>query len=151
MADRKSPTLDLAVLCDSVGFDSQQRPFSLNAPLHTVIVTPDESGRLLAPEFALYVQMTDEDANGTFDFTVEVRTDTNVIIRHATVEPMRVTFFSRYHPPTPLEHVFVLRDLVFPAPGWYHFHVMCGLASMSDRPNTTRPAKLRVIRAEGSS
>lgn len=150
MAERQPPVLDSILLCSYVEYDAQRQPFRLVEPLHTVVVTPDESGQLLAPEFALYVQMTDEDASGTYDFTVQVRTETNVIVRHATVEPMRVTFFSRYHPPSPLEHVFIIRDLVFPAPGVYHFHVMCGLASMSDRPNATRPAWLRVIRAEAA-
>ncbi len=148
MSDRKSPILDLAVLCSYVGFDGQNQPSSLNEPLHTVLAPADGSGKLLAPEFALYVQMTDEDAHGTYDFTVEVRTDSNVILRHLTVEAVRVTFVKRYYPVRPFEHVFVLRDLVFDAPGVYHFHVMCGLASMSDRPNATRPAKLRVVRAE---
>jgi hypothetical protein len=150
MSDRKSPILDLAVLCSYVELDGQNQPFSLNEPLHTVLVSPDASGNLAAPEFALYVQMTDEDAHGTYDFTVEVRTDTNVVIRHQSVEPVRVTFVKRYHPVRPFEHVFRLRGLVFPAPGVYNFHVMCGLASLSDRPNATRPAKLRVVRAEAA-
>jgi len=151
MSDRKSPTLDLLVLCSYVGYDGQQQPFSLNEPLHTVLAPADGSGKLPAPEFALYVQMTDEDAHGSFDFTVEVRNDTNdVVLRHLTVEPLRVTFGSRYYPVKPFEHVFVIRDLVFDAPGVYNFHVMCGLASMSDRPNATRPAKLRVVRAEAA-
>lgn len=147
MSDRKSPELDLLVLCSYVEYDGNGQPFRLVEPLHTVVVTPDEHGQLSAPEFALYVQMSDEDADGTFDFTVEVRTD-DTVIPHHSVEATRMTFFSRIHPPRPFEHVFVIRDLVFHAPGDYHFHVMCGHASMSDRPGAPRAARLRVIRAE---
>ncbi|HEX4611669.1 MAG TPA: hypothetical protein VH092_25965 [Urbifossiella sp.] len=150
MSDRKSPELDLAVLCSYVVLDGQSQPFSLNEPLHTVLAPADSTGKLPAPEFALYVQMTDEEAHGTYEFTVEVRTDTNIVIRPAAVEPVRVTFVKRYYPVRPFEHVFLIRDLVFDAPGGYHFHVMCGHASMSDRPNATRPAKLRVVRAESA-
>lgn len=150
MSANKPPTLDLLILCSHVVYDGNREPFSLNEPLHTVLAPADGSGKLPAPEFALYVQMTDEDAHGTFDFTVEVRTDTNVVIRHLKVEPLRVTFGSRYYPVRPFEHVFVIRDLVFDAAGVYHFHVMCGHASLSDRPDATRPAKLRVVRAEAA-
>jgi hypothetical protein len=147
MNGRTPPTLDLIVLCSHVDFTADGRPFSLHEPLNTVIVTPDDQGRLLAPEFMAYVQMTDEAANGTYEFAVEVRCE-GIRIPHLRVDPMQVTFGSRYYPPYPLEHVFVIRDLVFPAPAVYDFHIVCGHASMSDRPAAARPARLRVIRAE---
>lgn len=148
MTDRKPPVLDLAVLCSYVTLDGESQPFGLNEPLHTVLAPADGEGQLPAPEFALYVQMTDEDAQSTYDFSVEVRTDTNIVLRHVRVDPLRVTFVNRYYPVRPFEHVFHIRDLVFDAPGLYHFHVMCGHASMSERPGSARPAKLRVVKAE---
>jgi hypothetical protein len=148
MADRKSPTLDLAVLCDSIDYDSEHRPFSLNAPLHTVLIEPDEQGKLSAPELMLYVQMTDDEAQGTFRFRVQVRSGTNIVLNDFPASGLEVSFQSHLYPVAPFEHVFVLRGLVFPMPGVYHFHVMSGHASLSDRENSARPAKLRVIAAE---
>lgn len=136
------------MLCSYVEYDADERPFSLNEPFHTVHIEPDANGQLAASELMLYVQMTDEDASGTFDFAIEVRTDTNVVIRNGRTNAERITFYSRYHPARAFEHVFLLRGLVFPAPGVYHFHVMCGHASLSDRPNAVRPARLRVVRHE---
>jgi hypothetical protein len=147
MSERRPPILDSLVLCSYVEYDGNQRPFRLVEPLHTVVVTPIDD-KLLAPEFVLFAQFNDEEANGTYDLSVEVRSETNIVIQPAEAVE-RVTFFSRYHPPEPMERAYMIRDLVFPGPGVYHFHVMCGLASLSDRENAVKPAKLRVIRAEG--
>lgn len=148
MTERSPPSLDLIVLCSHIEFDGNKQPFALQEPLHTVLLEPDENGQLSAPELMLYVQMTDEDAQGTYRFRVEVRSESNIVLRELRDVGIDVTFTSRVYPMRPFEHVFVIRGVVFPAPGVYHFHVMCGLASMSDRPNATRPAKLRVVQAE---
>lgn len=145
---RVAPRLDVAVLCSRVGYDADNRIVSLHEPLHTVALGPDALGRLLAPEFALYIVLVADNAQGDFEFSVEVRTESNVIIRPGRIERHPVSFASQYYPFAPFEHVFLIRDLVFPAPGWYHFHAMNRHASLSEHPDAARPPKLRVVRAE---
>ncbi len=148
MADRKPPVLDAAILCAEVVRDANDAVFALNELQHTVVVDPNEEGKLEAPELVLFVQMNDRDAQGTYEFGVEVRSDTGVIIPSETVSGVHVTFVSHYYPLYPFEHEFVFRRLVFPGPGVYHFHVMCGSASMSAREACAKAPKLYVVRAE---
>lgn len=153
---RRPPVLELAVLAADVEYDDAGQVENLVRPLHTVGLHANEEGGLPAPEFVLYVQMTDEEAHGPYPFRIEVRREeTNTIIVPVLAE-QAVTFASRYHPLSPFEHVFRLRGLVFPAPGWYAFHVMCRHVSMSDmppqRPNAppARAPRLRVVVEEPS-
>lgn len=151
MADRHPPVLDVAVLCSKVVRDGNGNGnvFALNEPQHTVVVHPDARRKLSAPELMLFLQMTDWDACGTFEFRVEVHSDEGVILRGPPEDCVRVTFVPRTFPFYPFEHVFVLRGLVFPHPGCYDFHVMCGLAPDDDfKSMCARAPRLHVIRGE---
>ena len=148
MADRKPPVLDAAILCAEVVRDANGATFALNEPLNTVVLAASADGRLALDELVLFVQMTDWEAQGTYTFSAEVRSDTGVVLAQPGDSAVQVTFASRYYPLAPFEHAFFIRYLIFPGPGVYHFHVMCGLASMSAREACAMAPKLFVVRAE---
>jgi hypothetical protein len=148
MAARVPPALNLAVLCSYVEFDGTGRPFSLVEPLHTVALPPDPHGRLTDLDAMLYVQLDDENAFGTFWFTAEVRTASGIVIPGGRTRPAEVTFSGNPDPLRPYEHVFHLRWVVFPGPGWYHLHVMCNHLSLHGQESAPPPVRLRVIPAE---
>lgn len=148
MPRRVPPLLNLAVLCSYVEFDGDRRPFSLVEPLHTVALVPDGAGKLPAPGMALYAQLDDDRAAGTFWFSVEVRTESGIVIPNGRSAPVEVAFAG---PPDPLqlfEDVFPIHGLVFPEPGRYHFHVMCNHISLHAREQTQPAPRLRVLPAE---
>ncbi|MDY3553815.1 hypothetical protein R5W24_002929 [Gemmata sp. JC717] len=150
MAARLPPALNLAVLCSDVEFDGNQRPFSLNEPQYAIGVLPDEHGRLSAPELTLYVQLDDEHALGTFWFLIEARTASGFVIPGGRTARTEITFTGNPDPMVPFEHAFDLRDLVFPEPGWYHFHVVCNHTSLNER-SAFPASRLRVVPAERSA
>jgi hypothetical protein len=92
MTTRIPPALNLAVLCSYVEFDGNNRPFSLVEPTHTLAVSPDSTGRLPAPELAIYVQLDDENAIGTFWFSIEVRTASGIVLQGGRSRPVELTF-----------------------------------------------------------
>jgi hypothetical protein len=148
MATRVPPALNLAVLCSYVDFDADQRPFSLNEPLYALALIPAARGRLPGTEIELYVQFDDEHAKGTFWFSAEVRTPSGIVIPGGRSDRAELTFTGDPDPLVPVEHVFRLRVLVFPAPGRYHFHVMCNHLSLHERPSAPPPSVLRILPAE---
>ncbi len=148
MLDRKPRILDAAILCAEVVRDASGAVFALNEPLNTVVLVASPDGRLTLDELVLFVQMTDWEAQGTYTFSAEVRSATGVVIAQPGDSAVQVTFASRYYPLAPFEYTFLIRDLIFPGPGVYHFHVMCGLASMSAREACAKAPKLYVVRAE---
>jgi hypothetical protein len=150
---RAPPRLHLAVLCSYVELDGNDQPFSLVEPMYGVAILPAANGRLPAPAMDLYVQLDDEHAAGTYWFSVQVRrADPQLpagrIIDNGQTRPEEVTFAGGPDPLRPFEHVFTLRNLVFPEPGWYHFHVMCNHLSLHDRERSQPPLRLRVMAAE---
>jgi hypothetical protein len=153
-ANRTPPRLHLGVLCSYVELDAKQQPFSLVEPLFGIAIQPDVNGALPAPDIELYVQLEDEHAAGTYWFAVEVRNprDDRVpggcIISNGRTKPVEVTFAGNFDALAPFEHVFVLRGLVFPDAGWYHFHVMCNHFSMHEKERTQPPLQLLVVPAE---
>lgn len=148
MAVRVPPALNLAVLCSEVVFDGNGRPFALNEPTHTLSVTPAADGRLPAPGLVVYVQLDDDNAVGTFWFSVEVRTTTGIVLPGGRSRPVEVTFRGQPDPLQLHEDVFPIRDLVFPEPGRYHVHVMCNHLSLHTREHTQPPLRVRVLPAE---
>jgi hypothetical protein len=148
MATRVPPALNLAVLCSYVEFDGNQRPFSLVEPTHTLAITPTPDGRLPVRELALYVQLDDENAVGTFWFSVEVRTASGYVIPGGRSRPVEITFAGHPDPLQLREEVFPIRNLVFPEPGRYHVHVMCNHLSLHSREQTQPPIRVRVLPAE---
>lgn len=148
MAARLPPALNLAVLCSYVEFDGNQRPFSLVEPTHTVAVVPNADGKLPGPELAVYVQLDDENAFGTFWFSVEVRTTSGIVLPGGRSRPREITFDGQPDPLQLCEKVFPVHDLVFPEPGRYHIHVMCNHLSLHSREHTQPPLRVRVVPAE---
>lgn len=147
MAVRLPPALNLAVLCSHVEFDGNRRPFSLIEPQYALGIVPDERGMLPVPEVALYVQLDDDQALGTFWFLVEVRTASGFVIPNGRTARAEITFTGNPDPLLAYEHVFDLRGLVFPEPGRYHFHVMCNHMSLNEHASIP-PSRLRVMPAE---
>ncbi|MCI0703630.1 MAG: hypothetical protein L0241_21320 [Planctomycetia bacterium] len=148
MASRVPPALNLAVLCSYVEFDGNGRPFSLVEPTHTISVPPRTDGKLPAPELAVYVQLDDENALGTFWFSIEVRTASGIVLPGGRSRPVEVTFDGQPDPLQLREEVFPVRDLVFPEPERYHIHVMCNHMSLHSREHTQPPLRIRAIPAE---
>lgn len=151
MAARLPPALNLAVLCSYVEFDGNQRPFSLVEPTHTISVVPDAYGKLPASDFVVYVQLDDENALGTFWFSVEVRTASGIVLHGGRSRPVEITFNGQPDPLHLYEDVFPVRSVVFPEPGRYHVHVMCNHLSLHSREHTQPPLRVRVIPAEQPS
>ncbi|MFO0937430.1 MAG: hypothetical protein U0798_13045 [Gemmataceae bacterium] len=103
--------------------------------------------RLAAKELYLYTQMSDESAFGSYQFHIQMRSHGTVI--HDNISStLEITFDEVHFGDHCFEHVFRIDHLVFPHPGVYDFHVMVNHVSLSDRLNSARPAKLRVIRGE---
>lgn len=148
MTHRVPPALNLAVLCSYVEFDGNNRPFSLVEPVFAVAAVPDEGGKLHSPELALYVQLDDESALGTFWLTVQVRTASGIIIPDGRLPPSEFTFSGNPDALRPFEHVFDVHRLVFPEPGRYYLHVMCNHMSLHSRELAPPPTQLRVIPSE---
>jgi hypothetical protein len=148
MATRTPPALNLAVLCSYVEFDANQRPFSLVEPTHSLSLVPELDGRLPAPELAVYVQLDDERASGTFWFSIEVRTGSGFILIGGRSRPVEIAFTGQPDPLQLHEDVFPVRGLVFPGPGRYYFHVMCNHLSLHSREHTQPPLPVRVLPAE---
>ena len=148
MAANVPPALNLAVLCSYVEFDAEQKPFSLVEPTHTISVAPDANGKLPASDFVVYVQLDDENALGTFWFSVEVRTVSDIVLPGGRSRPVEVTFDGQPDPLQLREEVFPVRAVVFPEPGRYHVHVMCNHLSLHSRANTQPPLRVRVMPAE---
>lgn len=151
MAVRVPPALNLAVLCSEVIVDGNGRAFSLNEPVYALGITPDLHGKLPAPGTELYVQFDDEHAVGTFWFMAEIRTESGIVIPGGRTARAEITFIGNPDAIVPIEHVFQLRDLVFPAPGRYHVHVMCNHLSLHDRPASPPPTVVRVVPAEATT
>jgi hypothetical protein len=97
---------------------------------------------------AVYVQLDDENAFGTFWFSVEVRTESGIVIPGGRSRPVEVTFRGSPDRLQLHEDVFPVRDLEFPAPGRYHIHVMCNHMSLHSREHTQPPLRIRVVPAE---
>ncbi|MBY0456828.1 MAG: hypothetical protein K2V38_05790 [Gemmataceae bacterium] len=148
MPTRLPPALNLAVLCSYVEFDAEQKPFSLVEPTHTIAAIPAADGKLPAPEMAVYVQLDDENAAGTFWFSIEVRTASGIVLPGGRSRPFEVAFDGPADPLQLREEVFPVRDLVFPEPGRYHIHVMCNHMSLHSREHTQPPLRVRVFPAE---
>jgi hypothetical protein len=148
MSTRVPPALNLAVLCSYVDFDADHRPFSLNEPTHTLSVVPNADGKLPAPELAVYVQLDDENAVGTFWFSIEVRTVSGIVLPGGRSRPVEITFAGQPDPLQMHEDVFPVRGLVFPEPGRYHVLVMCNHMSLHSREQTQPPLRVRVLPAE---
>ncbi|MBA4192642.1 MAG: hypothetical protein C0467_32135 [Planctomycetaceae bacterium] len=136
------------MLCSYVEFDGDDRPFSLVEPLAALALTPDDRGKLWAPDVALYVQLEDEHAVGTFWVTAEVRTASGIVLPNGRLPPIEFTFTGDSDPLHPFEYVFDVRGLVFPEPGRYHFHVMCNHMSLHVRDAAPPPNRLWVIPSE---
>ncbi|MBN9117768.1 MAG: hypothetical protein J0I06_01115 [Planctomycetes bacterium] len=151
MATRVPPALNLAVLCSYVDLDADDRPFSLHEPLYALGIAPDARGKLPAPEFVLVVQLDDEHAIGTFWFTAEARTASNIVLPNGRLIPQEATFDGNADPMRPRDLVFTFRGLVFPEPGRYHFHVMCNHTSLHGRDPISSPPCLRVLPGEANS
>ena len=148
MAARIPPALNLAVLCSYVDFDADQRPFSLAEPLYALALVPDGRGRLVSDHFSLYVQLDDEHALGMFWVTAEARTASGFVLPHGRTPPFEVTFDGNPDPVAPIEVVFDFRDLVFPEPGRYYFHVVCNHMALHGREPIIAPSCLRVLPRE---
>ena len=131
MADIVVPKLRLAVLCQHVEFDSEQRPFSLQEPLHTVLPEAGKSFPFEPAPMFLYAQL--EDAVGTFPFRVVTR-DEEGVEGNKTNTATRV-FDGTSNRLIPIESVFELKGFRFPKPGIYMFHLICNQASLSDPRN----------------
>lgn len=117
MAIRFPPALNLAVFCSYVEFDGTGRPFSLVEPLHTVALVPNPDGKLAGLDAALYVQLDDENAFGTFWLTAEVRTRSGIVIPGGRSRPVEMTFEGQPDPLRLYENVLPVSGLVFPNPG----------------------------------
>jgi hypothetical protein len=151
MATRVPPALNLAVLCSYVDLDAHNRPFSLHEPLYALGIAPDTHGKLPAPEFLLVIQLDDEHAIGTFWTRVEARTASGIVLANGRTAPVEVTFDGNPDPMLPRELVFTFRDLVFPEPGRYYFHVLCNHMSLHGRDPLSSPPCLRVLPDEPAS
>jgi hypothetical protein len=151
MATRLPPALNLAVLCSYVEFDGEGRPFSLVEPLYALALAPDERGRLPSPHFCLYAQLDDEHASGTFWIRTEARTASGFVLPNGRTGPTEAVFAGHPDPLIPFEVVFDFRDLVFPEPGRYYFHVVCNHMSLHDRAPLIPPLCLRVLPREATS
>lgn len=127
---RNLPALNAALLCSYVDFDADQRPFRLVEPIYALAATPDGAGRLMAPDFMLFVQLDDEHALGTFWLTAEVRTSSGFVLPGGRLRPQEVAFAGSPDPLVASEHVLDVCGLVFPQPGRYYLHVMCNHTSL---------------------
>jgi len=134
------------VVTAKVGLKELGQGTVLIDPLHTASLKVDADGTIPVPEFAVYIQMRTEDANGTFPMYLEVRDETNsVVIPNGRSSEENITFESRYFPVMPFEHVFLMRGLILPSPGIYHLHIMLRHTSLNDMPHSAQPAILRIV------
>jgi hypothetical protein len=113
MSDRVVPVLRLAVLCQSIEADGDDRPFALEGPIHT-LRWPTGDRVYQPPTMELYVQL--EDAVGTFYVRGVLRPvgETTELFRAPAEE---VVFDGITNRIIPLELGLVLGGLAFAAGG----------------------------------
>lgn len=142
MSDRVMPVLRLAVLCQGIVEDSDDRPFALEVPVHTLRWPEWEGERYEPPTLSLYTQL--QDSVGVFSLTVVMRAFGSGIDLYRS-QPGRVTFDGVTHRIQPLEVVMELEEMSFPRPGAYELFVYANHVSLHD-PDGRTPIPFPSIR-----
>jgi hypothetical protein len=143
MASRVPPFLRLAVLCQRVVRDSDQRSLGLMDPLHTISLTTERFGQPLTEMF-LYAQL--EDAVGSFEFSLRIEDEHRELVPQPNLQSVEHAFLGgEIDRIIPFELTLRLYGLVFPSPGLYYFILRADTQSLHQRDFSARAPLLRVL------
>jgi hypothetical protein len=149
MGERIIPVLRLAVLCEGIAEDSDDRPFALEVPVHTLRWPEWEGERYEPPTLMLYLQL--QDAVGMFFVTAVVRPFGSSIDIYRS-KAAEVTFDGLTNRIIPFEMGLELTGLTFPRPGLYELFVYANHASLHDpegrMPIPFPPVRITVLPAD---
>jgi hypothetical protein len=136
------PVLRLAVLCQSIEEDRDDRPFALEVPIHTLYWPDGHTGAYRPPTLELYLQL--EDAVGKFFLRVMLRR-VGSAREEAAANTAAVDFDGNTNRIIPLELAVKLERLAFPTVGMYEFLVYANQVCLHD-PDSRVPIPFPPIR-----
>lgn len=143
------PVLRLAVLCQSIEADREDRPFALEVPIHTLRWPKDHQGGFQPPTLELYVQV--QDALGTFHVRGVLRPFGEATELYRS-PPVEIVFDGIEHRVVPLEFGLVLNGLSFPRPDAYELHLFANHVSLHGadgrNPIPFPPLRITVLPAD---
>ena len=150
MSNRVIPILRLAVLCERVGTDKEDRPYFC-VPVHTIQFPPGVATNYEPPSLELYLQL--QEALGAFNLTAIVEREGEGIELFRT-KPLSLDFSGTEYQNVPLELALGVKGLVFPTPGVYELRIYANHVSLHDPDRQPGwpfpPLRITVFAADGS-
>ena len=146
---RKLPILRLAVLCEDVEPDGNDRPAILYFPVHTLRFPPGVARNFRPPVLELYLQL--QGGRGLFFFRIVMRVvgqTREVTLAHFDDE------LDAADEVFPLERAVKLNRLVFPEPDVYELLVYANAVNLHEPtdhvPIPFPPIRVAVLPADGT-
>lgn len=128
MSNRVLPILRLAVLCEQVGADDEDRPYFC-VPVHTIQFPPGVAKNYEPPALEVYVQL--QEALGAFNLTAVVQREGEGVDLFRT-RPLPLDFSGTEYQNFPLELAFDMKGWVIPTPGVYELRVHANHVDLHD-------------------
>lgn len=150
MSNRVLPILRLAVMCERIEPDDQQRPFCF-VPVHTIQFPPGVTKNYRPPTLHVYLQL--QEALGAFNLAVVLRREKSDIDLWRS-DPELIAFDGTTYQIIPFEQDAELLGLVIPEPGDYEFWVYTNHVNLHNPDRQPGwpfpPMKLKVLSADGT-